>query len=312
MRNRFGEVIWKLSKSNKKICLVVADITPGGKINKFENKYPNRFINCGVSEQSMISISSGLAIAGLKPFCYSIATFALYRPFEFVRVDLCYQKLPVVVVGMGSGGIYNTLGATHQSIEDVSIASSIPNMQVLCPCDPNELEECLKWCVKYNNGPLYLKIGKTGEQNITTKKTEKFKFGKIRYLFKGTDYALISYGNISGMVKNIYDNLKKKKLSFSFINCHTLKPLDKNGIKKILKKYKKIFIIEENVAHGGLGSMVQKIAYTSDCRNKVVSFHLKDEFIHCYGSYKEFLKLHGLSENLLIKKILKEISKYEY
>ena len=105
MRNKFAEVIYRESTKNSKICVVVADISPAGSMNLFRSKYPKRFINTGVAEQSMIGIAAGMALRGLKPFCYTIATFSLYRPFEMIRVDLCYQNLPVCVVGMGAGTI---------------------------------------------------------------------------------------------------------------------------------------------------------------------------------------------------------------
>ena len=110
MRNKFADVIYQYGKKDKKVCAIVADISPAGSIKKFREKFPNRFINCGVAEQSMIGIAAGLATQGFKPFCYTISTFALYRPFEMIRVDLAYQKLPVVVIGMGAGVIYSTLG----------------------------------------------------------------------------------------------------------------------------------------------------------------------------------------------------------
>ena len=121
----------------------------------FQKKYPRRFINVGVSEMTMIGMCAGLALEGKRSFGYTIANFTLYRPFEMVRNDLCYQNLPVTIIGMGAGSIYSTLGGTHQSIEDISIASSIPNMNVLAPCDPLEMKEATTWCATKNNGPVY-------------------------------------------------------------------------------------------------------------------------------------------------------------
>ena len=92
MRNKFADAIFEIGSVNDKICALVADISPAGSMEKFRKKYPKRFINCGVAEQSMIGISAGLALKGMRPFCYTIATFALFRPFEFIRVDLGYQK----------------------------------------------------------------------------------------------------------------------------------------------------------------------------------------------------------------------------
>jgi transketolase len=300
MRNKFAKVFSKIAKKNKKLCLVVADISPGGAINQFEIENPKRFINCGVSEQSMISIAAGLAMSGFKPFCYTIATFALYRPFEFVRVDLCYQNIPVVVIGMGSGGIYSNLGSTHQSIEDISIAASIPNMQILCPCDPRELEEAILWCVEKNNGPVYLKIGKVGEPDYTTKANQKFKFGRLRYVHKGEDFAIITYGNAMKIANEVYNELSKK-YNPSLINCHTLKPLDYSGIKKVLNKYKKVIIIEEHVKHGGLNTMIRSYANEINSKSKIFSYGLKDKFLHFYGTHNEFLTKHGLSSKRIIR-----------
>ena len=128
MRNAFAEVLADLGREDPRVCIVVADISPAGPMAKFREEFPERFINVGVAEQAMIGICAGLALKGMRPFAYTIATFALYRPFEFVRDDLAYQNLPVTVVGIGGGVVYSTLGGTHYAQEDVAVASSIPNM----------------------------------------------------------------------------------------------------------------------------------------------------------------------------------------
>ncbi|MEI9889063.1 MAG: hypothetical protein WDN08_21680 [Rhizomicrobium sp.] len=138
MRNTFSEALYEEATRNPDIYLVVADISPAGSMAKFTTQYPDRFINVGVAEQSMIGICAGLALKGCQPFAYTIATFSLYRPFEMVRDDLGYQNLPVTVVGMGAGVIYSTLGGTHHTQEDIAIAGAIPNMQIIAPCDPLE------------------------------------------------------------------------------------------------------------------------------------------------------------------------------
>ena len=137
MRNFFSKTIYKNIKKNKNIFVVAADISPEGDMAKLQKTQKN-FINVGVAEQTMVGCAAGLAMSGKRPFIYTIATFALYRPFEMIRDDLCYQNLPVTIVGMGAGSIYANLGGTHTSIEDISIARSIPNMQILAPCDPLE------------------------------------------------------------------------------------------------------------------------------------------------------------------------------
>ena len=139
MRNQFSERIFFNAKKNKNIYIVAADISPAGSMEIFRKKYPNRFINVGVAEQSMIGVCAGLAMRKKRAFAYTIATFALYRPFEMIRDDICYQNLPVTIVGMGAGTIYSNLGGTHMTQEDISIAKSMPNMSVIAPADPIEL-----------------------------------------------------------------------------------------------------------------------------------------------------------------------------
>jgi len=304
MRNKFADKIFELGKVNKNIAIVVADISPAGSIEKFSKDFPNRFINCGVAEQSMIGIAAGLALKGFRPFCYTIATFALYRPFEMVRVDLAYHNLPVTIIGMGSGLIYSTLGGTHQSIEDISIASSIPNMNVVCPADPYEMEKVVEWCASKSIGPTYVRLGKRGEKNLDSFKTEEFQFGKIRYLKKGKDIAIISYGIILQKIDSVLKIYNKEDFNPSLISCHTIKPLDIKGITEVLKVYKKIIVIEEHVPHGGLSSRIKEIAFDNKILNSLDCYTLQDKFIKSYGSYEDLLNKHGLNVNEIIKKYI--------
>ena len=177
MRNKFADAVFEIGSKDNRICALVADISPAGSMLKFRENYPDRFINTGVAEQSMIGIAAGLALRGMRPVCYTIATFSLYRPFEMIRVDLCYQNLPVTIIGMGAGVIYSTLGGTHHSMEDISIASSLPNMTVLAPCDPIEMRIATEWCLTKSNGPVYMRLGKAGEPNLTENSNDDFIVG---------------------------------------------------------------------------------------------------------------------------------------
>ncbi|MEA2948723.1 MAG: transketolase, partial [Alphaproteobacteria bacterium] len=103
MRNMFAETFYQAAQRDPRLCMIVADISPAGAIDKFRTTFPDRFVNAGVAEQIMIGMCAGMALRGLRPFAYTIATFALFRPYEMVRDDLCYQNLPVTVVGIGGG-----------------------------------------------------------------------------------------------------------------------------------------------------------------------------------------------------------------
>ena len=304
MRDKFADVIFEIGKKDKRISALVADISPAGSMINFRKKFPKRFVNCGVAEQSMIGIAAGMALQGLRPFCYTIATFALYRPFEMIRVDLCYQNLPVTIVGMGAGLIYSTLGGTHQSIEDIAVASAIPNMTVIAPCDPNEMKLATEWCATKSNGPVYMRLGKKGEPDLTSKAIDKFEVGKIRYLEKGNDVAIVSYGTIVSLAFELskkIEVLHNKKCSI--ISSHTIKPFDERGYEKILKNHKKVIIIEEHVKNGSLSDKVKSFCQEQKIDTEIFSFTLKDEFYHFYGSYKDLLSKHDLDVDSILKKL---------
>ena len=294
MRNAFSEALYQEASANPEIYVVVSDISPAGSMAKFSSQYPERFINVGVAEQSMIGIAAGLALKRCQPFAYTIATFSLYRPFEMVRDDLCYQNLPVTVVGMGAGVVYSTLGGTHHSQEDIAVAGAIPNMQIVAPCDPLECMEATRWCARQKTGPVYLRIGKAGEP-VMTKDAEPWRFGKIRYLRRGTDVCILTYGVITAMAAKVADALQSQGKSVSLASVHTLKPLDRDGIAEALRNYAQVIVIEEHAPQGGLAAQSKQIAWDVRATCRLDTFTLQDAFIHNYGSHDDLLSAHGLS-----------------
>jgi transketolase len=294
MRNRFADTFYELGKIDARLCVVVADISPAGSIAKFRNEFPSRFINTGVSEQIMIGMVAGMAQRGLKPFAYTIATFTLYRPFEMVRDDLCYQNLPVTIVGIGGGVTYSTLGATHHAQEDVAIASTIPNMSVIAPCDPAETEAATRWCAIQQRGPVYLRLGKACEPDFTSK-LQPWEFGKVRQLRSGGDVCVLSYGPIMKRAMALADRFEAAGKRAAVYSVHTLKPLDREGLVDILRNYQQVVVIEECAPNGSLAMRLKEVAWSLGAECQLDTFTLQDAFIHCYGSHDDILDAHGLS-----------------
>lgn len=303
MRNTFSETLYECAKADPSIFIVVADISPAGSMAKFQTEYPERFINVGVAEQVMIGMAAGLALKGCQPFAYTIATFSLYRPFEMVRDDLGYQNLPVTVVGMGAGVIYSTLGGTHHTQEDIAIAGAIPNMQILAPCDPLECIDATRHCATQKKGPVYLRIGKAGEPKVTLNAVEPFVFGKLRYLRRGQDVCILSYGVIMKLAVEVADRLQAQGKSVSVVSCHTMKPIDRAGIERALHTHKHVIVIEEHAPQGGLAPQSKQIAWDSRATCRLDTFTLKDQFIHNYGSHDDLLADHGISLAAILKKV---------
>ncbi|MBF0269669.1 MAG: transketolase [Alphaproteobacteria bacterium] len=294
MRNNFAAAFHEAAGQDPRLCLLVADISPAGSIQAFREAYPDRFINTGVAEQVMIGMAAGMAMRGLRPFAYTIAPFALYRPFEMIRVDLAYQNLPVTVVGIGGGVTYSVLGGTHHAQEDVAIACAVPNMAVIAPCDPLETREATKWCAGQERGPVYLRLGKAGEPDLTSQTSEPFVFGKLRFLTKGSDVAVLSYGPILKMGAEIANRFRQEGTSVSLISAHTLKPFDTEGVADLLANCRRVVVIEEMVPHGGLADRVKVLAWERKATCRIDTFTLDDAFHHRYGTHAELLAVHGL------------------
>ena len=189
MRTTFINELIKLAEKDEKIILLAGDL--GFSVfEKFREKFPERYYNMGIAEQNMVGVAAGMAMRGKKPYVYSIVPFVVMRPFEQVRVDVCYHELDIKLVGVGGGFAYGPLGATHHSIEDISIMRTLPNMQVISPGDPYEAKNAIIKSYS-NNKPTYIRLSKNNEpllhKNISD---ESFQIGRAICMKKGKKIAI--------------------------------------------------------------------------------------------------------------------------
>ena len=162
MRNAFRDTVTELAEADDRVVLLSGDI--GNRMfDDFKQRFPDRFYNCGIAEQNMVGLAAGLAMGGLRPFCYTIANFLTYRVIEQIRVDACYHHLPVVFAGVGGGLSYASLGATHHTCEDLAMLRSLPGMTVLTPGDAMEVRSLTRAAHAIDGNPTYLRLGKKGE-----------------------------------------------------------------------------------------------------------------------------------------------------
>ncbi len=301
MRDAFARGFCQAARKHQNLFLVVADISPAASLDDFRKEFPTRLVDVGVSEQTMIGVAAGLALRGFRPFTYTIANFTIYRPFEQVRVDLCYQNLPVVLVGIGGGMSYSALGGTHHTIEDMAIMGCLPNMRILVPCDPLEVEAAVM-AAAVQKGPVYLRVGKSGEPPITARAPDPFEFGKVRRIADGGDAAIIGYGPILKLGVDAAERWQRETGRRAAIySAHTMKPFDQKGVQDLLERYSRVVTVEEHVGLGGLGSLVRQAAQESGSRTKIATLHLRDEFIHVYGSQDDLRAAHGITAETIFQ-----------
>ena len=297
MRNAFAKAITKIADKNKKVVLLSGDI--GNRLFlQFKKRQPKRFYNCGIAEATMTGVAAGLASGGFVPVTYTITPFNTVRCLEQIRLDICYPNLPVIIVGTGSGLSYASLGATHHSMEDIAILRTLPNLNILCPSDPIEVELALHEAIKFKK-PTYIRLGKKGEP-ILNSRNKKFYIGKANIIKKGKNIAIISVGNVLPIVFEAEKIFKKNKLSPTIINLRTIKPLDQIFLRKLFKNYKKIIIVEEHGLSGGAGSAILEWGVQNKVNlNKIISIGGPDKFLTSCGNQREARKLVGLTaENI--------------
>ena len=191
MRDAFLRSLITLAETDDRVALLTGDLG-FGVVEKFGTKFPDRFWNCGVAEQSMIGIAAGLAKSGMLPFVYSIANFPTFRCLEQIRNDICYHNLPVTIVSVGAGLGYGTLGYTHHGIEDIAALRSLPNISIYSPSDPIDVTNILTR-ISQNPAPTYFRLGKNGEPEIT-EVTKNAIPGSVRELTSGSNLTILATG----------------------------------------------------------------------------------------------------------------------
>ena len=306
MRKECLNTIYKLAQKDKKVIFIGSDLGPGV-LSEFKKKIPKRFFMEGVAEQSIIGLAAGLAMDGYKPFVNTIATFLTRRCFEQVCIDLCLHNLPVRLIGNGGGLVYAPLGPTHQATDDISIVRTIPNINIIVPCDATEMRLLIRQINKLKS-PVYVRVGRGGEE-IVTKNDRKIIFGKVNILKSPKKLAYFTTGVMAQKALKASKILEEKHniKDVGVIQFGTVKPLDHEFLKKWIPKLDKIVTVEENNLAGGFGSCI--LEFISDKMpeqlKKIKRIGLGDKFVHKYGSQDELFDYYGLNPKTLVKKILK-------
>lgn len=298
-REAYGKALVKLGKINDDVVVLDADLSKSTKTNDFCKAYPNRFFNMGIAEQNLVGAACGFAAAGKIPFASTFAMFATGRAFEVIRNSACYPKLNVKICATHAGITVGEDGGSHQSVEDISLMRSIPNMTVLVPADGVEAEKMIFAAAEFN-GPMYVRLGRSAVPTLFGE-DYNFEIGKGVVLKEGNDATIIACGMMVNEAILAADMLKEENINVRVINMSTIKPIDTELIIKAAKETKAIVTAEEHSIIGGLGSAVSEVV-SENCPIIVKKVGINDCFGES-GTPAELLEKYGLTAKHIVEKV---------
>lgn len=304
-REAFGSTLVKLADEGKEFIALDADLAAATKSGVFKKSYPDRFYDCGIAEQNMMSIAAGIAATGKKVFASSFAMFASGRAFEQVRNSIGYPHLNVVICASHAGISVGEDGATHQCCEDIALMRTIPGMTVINPADIVEGEAAVRAAYELD-GPCYIRFGRLAVP-VVFDENYKFEIGKGALLRDGTDVTIIATGLLVKEALEACDMLKAEGIKARIINMATIKPIDRDIVVKAAKETGAIVTAEEHSVIGGLGSAVCDVT-AEEYPVPVVKVGVYDTF-GMSGPANELLDKFGLRAVNLVEAAKKAIAK---
>ena len=270
-------------------------------MTKFADTYPEQFVEVGIAEQNLVSISAGLAKCGKKPYASSPASFLSTRSYEQCKVDVAYSNTNVKLIGISGGVSYGALGMSHHSAQDIAAMCSIPNMRVYIPSDRLQTEHLFKALLK-DEKPAYIRVGRNPVEDVYEEGNVPFEMDRATVLREGTDIAIIACGEMVKPAADAAKLLEEKGIHAAVVDMYCIKPLDKAAIVKAASGAKAVLTVEEHAPFGGLGSMVSQVV-GSECPRKVVNLALPDAPV-ITGTSKEVFDHYGLNAEGIAKKAM--------
>lgn len=291
MRNAFIRAITRRAAADPDLILLTAD---NGAIvfDDFRARFPRQFINAGISEQNMVGVSAGLALAGYHPVLYTIIPFLILRAAEQIRTDVCLQHLPVLIAGIGAGVSYYALGPTHHAYEDLALTRALPGLTVIVPADPPQVESAVAAAAALP-GPVYLRLGLGNVPTLPARSTA-FAPGKGELLRTGDTGTFFACGRLVDSALQAATVLANRGIQAAVVNLHTLKPLDAPLIQQRLAVSPLAITVEEHHINGGLGSAVAECAAEAGLAISLRRCGLPEHCLTFAGDHRSLLAASGL------------------
>ena len=293
------EVLMEHAKEDKDIVVLCSDSRGSASMTPFADTYPEQFVEVGIAEQDLVSISAGLAKCGKKPYAASPACFLSTRSYEQAKIDCAYSNTNVKLIGISGGISYGALGMSHHSAQDIAAMAAIPNMRVYLPSDHLQTR-CLVEALLKDEKPAYIRVGRNAVEDVYEEGNVPFEMDKATVIRQGTDVALIACGEMVKPAADAAKLLEEKGISATVVDMYCVKPLDQDAIIRAAQNAKAVSTVEEHSPFGGLGSMVAQVV-AANCPKKVVNMTLPDEPV-ITGTSKEVFDYYGLNAEGIAKK----------
>ena len=296
-REAYGNALAELGEKYNFVVLD-ADLAAATKTGVFKKKFPKRHFDCGIAEGNMVSVAAGLATTGKIPFVSTFAMFAAGRAFEQIRNSVAYPHLNVKICATHAGITVGEDGATHQCIEDITLMRSIPGMTVINPADAVETRAAVEAAI-LNDGPFYIRLGRLALPVINDNENYRFELGKGIVMREGADVTLVATGMMVSLALEAAEQLQKEGIDAAVVNIHTIKPLDKELIRRMAATTGAIVTAEEHTVIGGLGAAVAETVCES-CPVPVLRVGINDAFGRS-GKVPALLEYYGLTAAHLVE-----------
>ena len=303
-RQAICNVLMEKAGEDKDIMVLCSDSRGSASLAPFAEAFPEQFVETGIAEQNLVSISAGLAKCGKKPFAASPACFLSTRSYEQAKIDVAYSNTNVTLIGISGGISYGALGMSHHSAQDIAAMSAIPNMRVYLPSDRHQTK-CLVEALLQDEKPAYVRVGRNQVEDIYTEDNCPFEMDKAILLTEGQDIAIIACGEMVKPALEAAEILKEKGISATVLDMYCVKPLDEEAVIKAAKSAKAVITAEEHAPFGGLGSMVSQV-FSASCPKTVVNLSLPDAPV-ITGTSKEVFDYYGLNGEGIAKKAMELI-----
>ena len=291
-RQAICEVVMDRAKEDKNIVVLCSDSRGSASMTPFADAFPEQFVETGIAEQNLVSISAGLAKCGKKTFACSPACFLSTRSYEQAKIDVAYSNTNVTLIGISGGVSYGALGMSHHSAQDIASMAAIPNMRVYLPSDRHQTKKLIE-SLLLDEKPAYIRVGRNPVEDIYTQENCPFEMDKATVLQEGSDVAIIACGEMVRPSLDAAALLKEQGILASVIDMYCVKPLDETAVRNVAERAKVVITVEEHSPFGGLGAMVaQTVARV--CPKKVINMALPDAPV-ITGTSKEVFDYYGLN-----------------